>query len=88
MSSLPSKYVTLTSLTSKIPGLLKKDINFENENEVLIFVTKEQLENSLDWYCYMDIAIDLLMQETDGDYKMIKSKTCRTTLVFDNETLI
>ena len=34
----------------------------------------------------MDIAIDLLMQETDSDYKMIKSKTGRTTLVFDSET--
>ena len=63
-----------------------QDINFENVNEVLIFVTREQLENSLDWYCYMDIAIDLLMQETDSDYKMIKSKTGRTTLVFDSET--
>ena len=62
------------------------DINCENENQILIFVTREQLENSSDWFCYIAIAMDLLMQETDVDvFNILKTKSCRTTLVFDHE---
>ena len=62
------------------------DINCENENQILIFVTREQLENSSDWFCYIAIAMDLLMEEKDFEvFNILKTKSCRTTLVFDNE---
>ena len=65
-----------------------REINQENgKNKIIIFVTKKQLENRLNWHCYMEIAIDLLVQETDfEDYTISQTKSCRTTLIFDIET--
>ena len=58
-------------------------------NEVLIFVTKKQLEDSHDWFCYIAIFNDLLLQQTDcEDYKILKTKNRRTALLFDTETYV
>ena len=58
------------------------------KNEVLIFVTQKQLENKIDWFCYISFFfLNLLMEETDyEDYKFLKTKSCRITLIFDAET--
>ena len=67
-----------------------RDIQMDNgRNEVLIFVTKKQLEDSHDWFCYIAIFNDLLLQQTDcEDYKILKTKSRRTTLLFDTETYV